>query len=184
MRAVCRILRIKHIKTSGYNPQSNGVIERFHRFLMACLTVHVHEFHSKWDEALPLIEFAYRASVSTTTGYSPFFLVYGRDAPLPLDSLFKLEQGSQPQTLPQYAQRLQQNLQAVYKGVAKAHMAAIEKNRGYRDSKEKRAAVTFEPGEYVLVWGPIAAGAPYPGKKKLLSAHCARARVGSTLPLA
>jgi hypothetical protein len=168
MQEVCRILRIHHIKTSGFNPQANGVVERFHRFLMACLTVHVHEFRSTWDDALAPILFAFRASVSTTTGYSPFFLVYGREAPLPLDSLFKLEQEGRPQSVEQYTRRLHQTLQNVYKGVAKAHMAAMEKNRDYRDRKEQRKHVSFTPGDFVLVWGPVAAGAPYPDKKKLL----------------
>jgi hypothetical protein len=68
----------------------------------------------------------------------------------------------------QYARRLQQTLQNVYKGVTKSHMAAMEKNREFRDRTEHRKHVTFCPGDFVLVWGPTSAGAPYPDKKKLL----------------
>ena len=101
MQAVCRILKIKHIKTSGYQPQGNCV-ERFHRFLNAALTIYCHEFRSSWEDALDPILFALRASVSASTGYSPFYLVYGRDAPLPLDSIFGLEHDTTPVSLPAY----------------------------------------------------------------------------------
>ena len=47
-------------------------------------------------------------------------------------------------------------------------MAAMEKNREFRDRTEHRKHVTFCPGDFVLVWGPTSAGAPYPDKKKLL----------------
>jgi len=165
MQAVCRVLNIKHIRTSGYQPQGNQV-ERFHRFLVAALCIHCHEFRDGWDDALPLILFAFRASVSSTTGYSPFFLTYGREAPLPVDALFQLNsQGVS--SLPDYAERLQQTLVNVYKDVAKTQMAALERNRVTRDNNEGRVDVKYQPGESVLVWGPVTAGAPY-RKSKLL----------------
>ena len=90
MQAVCRTMGIAHIKTSGYQPQGNCV-ERFHRFLMAALCIHCHEFRHSWDEALPLILYAFRASVSSTTGHSPFYLTYGREAPLPMGAILSLK---------------------------------------------------------------------------------------------
>ena len=166
MQAVCRILKIKHIKTSGYQPQGNCV-ERFHRFLNAALTIYCHEFRSSWEDALDPILFAFRASVSASTGYSPFYLVYGRDAPLPLDSIFGLEHDATPVSLPAYAHKLKQTLQNVYKGVAQTQFRAQERNRMKRDAKQDRKAVVYRPGDTVMVWGPVGAGAPY-RKTKLL----------------
>ena len=37
----------------------------------------------EWDERLPYVLFAYRAALQTSTGESPFFLLYGRDPQLP-----------------------------------------------------------------------------------------------------
>ena len=134
---------------------------------MSALTIHCHEFRRSWYESLPIILYAFRATVSTTTGYSPSFLLYGREAPLPFDSLFKLEH-QHTVSLPVYAQQLERTFQNVYKGVAKSQAAAVERNRVARDRREGRVAIVYEPGESVLVWGPTAAGAPYPDKTKLL----------------
>ena len=167
MQGVNKLLRIKHVRSSGYQPQGNQV-ERFHRFLVAALCIYCHEYRCAWDEALPQILFAFRASVSATTGYSPFFLVYGREAPLPVDSLFKLQHDENPITYAGYAARMQRAMQNVYKGVAKTQLKAMQRNKVDRDRREQRIAVSYEPGDSVLVWGPVSKGAPYPNKKKLL----------------
>lgn len=39
---------------------------------------------SEWDERLPYVLFAYRASLQLSTSISPFFLLYGRDPRLPV----------------------------------------------------------------------------------------------------
>ena len=166
IQGLSNLFDIKHIKTSGYQPQGNCV-ERFHRYLVAALTIHCHEVRTSWEDALDPILFAFRASVSTTTGHSPFFLVYGRQAPLPLDSVFGLEHDAKQVSLPAYTQQLKCTLQNVYKSVAKTQLAAAERNRLNRDSKEKREQVVYQPGDIVLVWGPVTAGAPYV-KTKLL----------------
>ena len=40
-----------------------------------------------WDDCLPYVLFAYRASPQESTGESPFFLLYGRDPQLPADEI-------------------------------------------------------------------------------------------------
>ena len=39
--------------------------------------------------------------------------------------------------------------------------------RLFRDTKQRRKAVVYEPGDAVLVWGPVTAGAPYKKAKFL-----------------
>ena len=47
--------------------------------------MYVNEQHKDWDEFLPLVLFAYRTSLHDSVKDTPFFLLYGRDAKLPLD---------------------------------------------------------------------------------------------------
>ncbi|KAK3083060.1 hypothetical protein FSP39_012834 [Pinctada imbricata] len=49
------------------------------------LSKYVNERHSDWDKKLPSMLFAYRTAVHDSTKKSPFFLVYGRQARLPID---------------------------------------------------------------------------------------------------
>lgn len=89
-RVISEILRscsIIHKPTTAYHPQANGLTERLNRTLANMLAMYVSSDHSNWDAALPFITFAYNSSRQDTTGFSPFFLLYGREPALLIDSL-------------------------------------------------------------------------------------------------
>ena len=74
-----------HKITSAYHPQSNGLDERFNQTLKAQLQKLVNENQNNWDELLDSILFAYRTSRHDSTKRTPFLLMYGREARLPID---------------------------------------------------------------------------------------------------
>lgn len=80
-------LNVHHIRTSPYHPEGNGKTERFNRFLKDALSKKVKDNHRDWDYHLSAVLMAYRMAVHDSTGFSPFFLVYGRDPILPMDTL-------------------------------------------------------------------------------------------------
>ena len=84
-------LGIKKIQTSGYQPQANGAIERFHRFLNAALTMVTNEHKNDWDDFVDSVLFAYRTSVCTSTGVTPFEALFGRKVTAPPDILYELD---------------------------------------------------------------------------------------------
>ncbi|MFN9908616.1 MAG: DDE-type integrase/transposase/recombinase, partial [bacterium] len=49
--ALCTILAILHVKTTAYHPQSNGMVERFHRRLKDALQARMME--PNWMSHLP-----------------------------------------------------------------------------------------------------------------------------------
>lgn len=71
--------------TTAYHPQTDGLVERFHRTLTDMLAKSVEKNGKDWDKHLPYVLFAYRSCLQQSTGESPFFLLYGRDPRLPSD---------------------------------------------------------------------------------------------------
>ena len=78
---------ITHIRASAYHPLTNGSCERFYRTMKNMTRSVVAEYNDAWDECLPWILFAYREISVETLGFSPFELLFGRDARGPLSSL-------------------------------------------------------------------------------------------------
>jgi hypothetical protein len=81
-----RFLRAKHLPTTSYHPQTNGMVERMHRTLNHALFTLSQDYVQRWDEFLSQALFALRVRKHSVTGYSPFYLLYGVHPRLPLDT--------------------------------------------------------------------------------------------------
>ena len=55
------------------------------RILSQLLRAIIQKNLKSWDECLPLFEFAYNRTVHSTTGFSPFEIVYGFNPLTPMD---------------------------------------------------------------------------------------------------
>ena len=75
----------KHSFSSSYNPASNGQAEAFNKVLTKILKKTVSKSKRDWHERLPEALWAYRTTVKTSTGCTPFNLVFGSEAVLPLE---------------------------------------------------------------------------------------------------
>ena len=69
-----------------YCPASNGCIKGFHNFLKACISKHISP-RLEWTDVVPLACAAYNFVPIKHSRESPFFLMFGRDPVLPLNSL-------------------------------------------------------------------------------------------------
>ena len=78
---------VKHIISTAYHPQTNGLDERFNQTLQRSLLKMVEENQNEWEKYLDPVLFAYRTSKQASTKYSPFFLMYGREPRLPIDAV-------------------------------------------------------------------------------------------------
>ena len=66
-------LKTDHVKTSVYHPQSNAMVERFHRTLHDILAKTTQENQNSWDIFLNQTLAAIRFNISESSKYSPFF---------------------------------------------------------------------------------------------------------------
>ena len=84
-RTLCARYGIRKAFSSAYHPQGDPVAEAFMKTLAASLSILTTQYPAEWDELCESTAFAYRTSVHPSTGDSPFYLTYGRDAILPQD---------------------------------------------------------------------------------------------------
>ena len=65
-------------RTTAYHPQCDGLVEHVNRSLLQLLRAYVEENY-EWERYLSLVLYAYRTAVHTSTGVSPFVLMFGRE---------------------------------------------------------------------------------------------------------
>ena len=96
IQQVCRNFSIIHKTTTPYNPQSNGLIERFNKTLGQILQKRTEEEKDDWDLYLPATLFTYRTIKQESTKSTPFFLMYGYEPKTPFDSDHHIYERSSP----------------------------------------------------------------------------------------
>jgi hypothetical protein len=70
--------------STTYHPQTDGQIERVNQILEDMLRMHVMHQPRKWEDYLPLIEFAYNNSYQASLKMCPFKVLYGRPCNTPV----------------------------------------------------------------------------------------------------
>eukprot|EP00253_Pinus_taeda_P029207 PITA_29207 len=77
--------KIKHITSTPYHPQANGQVEVTNRALEEILTKVVSSGRKDWEDHLVEATWAYNTTWKTTTGFTPYELVYGKKALLSIE---------------------------------------------------------------------------------------------------
>ena len=151
IKEVCQVAGIKKCRTTPYHPQGNPV-ERWNRTLLSMLRSLQEAEKKDWKKSLPAVVHAYNACVHSSTGFSPYFLFFGRHPTLPVDLAFgvELKNGTRPHTTTsQYIKTLKETLTEAY-NIAKQNMRkAADKNRAKYDIAAY--AAELEVGDGVLV---------------------------------
>jgi hypothetical protein len=83
-RQVCELLQMAKARTTPYRPSSNGQVERMNREILAKLRIHIEGKQALWDQYLPYIGMAMRATVNRSTGFTPNMMMLGREVALPV----------------------------------------------------------------------------------------------------
>jgi transposase InsO family protein len=154
MQEIYKWLDIDKLRTSPYRPQCNGATERLHRTLNQMLAKCIACNQRDWDQRLPFVMAAYRATVHESTGYTPNYLVFGREVYAPLDVVLGVpegEGGSWESTNDFVAER-QRISRESYAFVRKTLMKCAQRRKVYYDIKVKPKI--FAVGDWVWYYSP------------------------------
>ena len=78
----------------------DGQTERMNRTIINMLKTLNEIEKSRWKDHLPKLVFAYNSSINKSTGYSPFYLMFGRSSKLPIDSILSVQnQNTEPKII-------------------------------------------------------------------------------------
>ena len=129
--------------TPPYHPASNGRIEGFHAFLKACIAKHIAP-QLEWDTLVTLACAAYNFIPNEHSKESPFFLMFGRDHILPLNTLLEPKiryMGNDINIL---------SLEAM-KNMFKIAATNLKLAQEREDPKDNLSPTKLQPGDTVLV---------------------------------
>ena len=152
VKSMCQLFGIEKRRTTAYHPQTDGLCERFNAILKSLLRMKVNNDQNDWDEQLPHALLAYRISKQSPTGVTPFEMLYGRDARLPLgvekDEIVAKPTHGPAKYLEDLKRRQDDLRKIVTERIEKAQMKQKEKYDARNRSSQTKS---FRVGDIVLL---------------------------------
>jgi len=130
MQEVCQLLGIDKQRTSFYRPETNSIAERFHATLNSMMGRMISDNQKEWDLLLTHVMAAYRASVHQSTGYTPNYLMFGREVRAPVDLVSDIPPEDPPASYDSFVTDLEDRKRQAY--------GLVRKNLGVTAERMKR----------------------------------------------
>ena len=147
---LCELAQIKKLRTTPYRPEGNGSCERFNRTLISMLGTLPDDFKNKWPHHISTLVYAYNCTRSNATGFSPYYLLYGRQPLLPIDIEYGVFTPELPEAITyKYVQELKSRLEYAFN---KANEFCEKEASRTKERFDKTAKCSkLLPGDLVLV---------------------------------
>ena len=143
------IMGLTQLPTSGGHPQTDGLVERLNQTLKSMLSKVVSKGGKDWDEYLGPALLAYRTAPQASTGQSPFFLLYGRDARLPTALNFFVPAVNCPTIETEYARELFRELKKARQLARKSIQTAQGNQKKQYDRRARNSNI--HAGDLVML---------------------------------
>ena len=149
---ICKLLGINKTRTTPYRPQSDGMVERFNRTIQQMLKHFVNNNRNDWDDHLPYLMMAYRASQHESTGCSPNLLMLGREVSVPLDVLVGRAPDKVVGCQTEYVEWLRDSMATAFDYARRQLKKSALRQKRLYDLKSIEAS--FNTGQFVWRWYP------------------------------
>ena len=147
--SICQMAKIRKLRTGSYRPQTNGQCERFNQTLLNMLGTLPNDAKKRWQDWVPTLTHAYNCTTSRTTGFSPYYLVYGRQPKLPIDIEYGVGITDSYKDCKSYAAKLEHRLKWAYEAAQRYINKETQRYKKYYDQTFRCA--TLRSGDLVLV---------------------------------
>ena len=147
---LCHLYGVQKLRTSPYHAQTNGQVERMNQTIIRMISKLEEDKKACCSKHLPELLLAYNATCSAVTGYSPYYLLFGRRSRIPVDYLFPTLRDSPHQT------KMEVSVVAMQKRLKEAftvarHLTSEEAAKQCPYYDRKAGAIAFQPGDIVMV---------------------------------
>ena len=151
IKELCSLAGVEKSRTTPYHPMGNGMVERFNQTLLNMLGTLDNHKKEDWKSYVAPLVHSYNATKHPSTGYSPYFLMFGRHPRLATDAYLGISSPEENAIVSQdhYATKLKKRLQFAYKVASQEAEKAAERNKLNYDLKVREA--TLDIGDRVLV---------------------------------
>ena len=147
--SLAKLYRVQKLRTSSYHTQTNGQVEWMNQTLICMIGKLDEEKKAHWSEYLPEL-LSYNSTCSAVTGYSPYFLLFGRRPRIPVDYQFPTISDPPHKTkLEESVADLQKRLKEAFEMARHLTSEEAVKQQCYYDCKA--GAVALQPGDVVMV---------------------------------
>ena len=146
VKLLCNTYGIQKTRTTPYHPQANGQCERMNQTLIHLLATLPPDEKPNWPKHLPEVCYFYNTTPHSSTGISPYTLLFGVDPRLPVD----LYLGSVPEPNSCGEEAIQQHVKRVNEARERARHR-VEQLHRHSDEQPTRTQVELSVGDQVLL---------------------------------
>ena len=147
---LCELYGVQKLRTSPYHAQTNGQVECMNQTIIRMISKLEEDKKACWSKHFPELLMAYNATCSTVTGYSPYYLLFGRRPRIPVDYLFPTLRDSPHQTkLEVSVMAMQRRLKEAF--AVERHLTSEDAAKQCHYYNHKAGAVALQPGDVVMV---------------------------------
>ena len=86
IQQLCSMYGVDKSRTTPYHPQGNSICERYNRTMHNLLRSLESDQKRKWTKHVQALTFNYNVTPHSSTGYSPYFMMYGAHPRLSIDN--------------------------------------------------------------------------------------------------
>ena len=145
IKHMCKLLGIDKSHTTPFHPMGNAKTERFNRTLLGMLRTLDQSGKENWKDHVAYLVHAYNCCKQASTGYAPFYLMFGRCPRLPIDIFLGIPEKD---GIHGTAKNIRANLEAAYKIASdSAKLARVNQTKNYN---KKVRGNRIDVGDLVL----------------------------------